>query len=222
MWIKICGITNTDDAEMVADSGADAIGLNFYAPSKRYIAIAIARDIRERLGRRTELVGVFVNSTAEKVAEIARIVSLDTVQFHGDESADMIADFQRLAGNNIGIIRAFRVGPNGFAAVDDALNELTDAGVQLKAVLLDAYMPGEYGGTGHQIAPHLARDWIKTSINAPPVILAGGLTPENIQQAVSIAHPWGIDTASGVEVAPGEKCEKKLRLFVHRARSAQD
>jgi len=222
MWIKICGITNTDDAKMVSESGADAIGLNFYAQSKRFVVTGIARDIRDQLDDRIELVGVFVNSTPQEVAAITEIVSLDTVQFHGEESADTIADFQKLAGD-VNIIRAFRVGPDGFAAVDRALQELANAGITLRAVLLDAYKPGEYGGTGHQIAPELVRDWIKNSTaTLPPVILAGGLNPENVKDAVSIARTWGIDTASGVEMEPGRKCSQKTPFFVSRARSAGD
>ena len=222
MWIKICGITNTEDAEMVAQSGADAIGLNFYAPSKRFVAVGIASDIRKQLGNRVELVGVFVNSTSEEVAEIANLVSLNTVQFHGDESVEAIARFHKLA-EHIAIIRAFRVAPDGFPEVDRAIRELVDAGVPLKAVLVDAYKPGEYGGTGHQIAPELVRDWLADG-NAesarPPVVLAGGLTPENVAASVRIARPWGIDTASGVETSPGRKSELKTRLFVQDARAA--
>ncbi len=228
MWIKICGITNTEDAEIVAQSGADAIGLNFYAPSKRFVTAGIASDIRKQLGNRVELVGVFVNSTAEEVARVANLVSLNTVQFHGDESVEAIVRFHKLA-EHIAIIRAFRVAPDAFPEVDRAILELADAGVPLKAVLVDAYKPGEYGGTGHQIAPELVRDWFAGSIAEgkaesarPPIILAGGLTPENVAASARIANQWGVDTASGVETSPGRKSELKTRLFVQEARAAVD
>ena len=220
MWIKICGITNVEDAEMVAQSGATAIGLNFYAPSKRFVSTTVACEIRQLLGDRIELVGVFVNSSAEEVAEIAREIPLDTVQFHGDESTETIVRFHEVAGE-VGIIRAFRVPPDGFDAVDEVLGELQQANVPLKAVLLDAYKPGEYGGTGHQIAPELVRHWIDSdTTNRPPVVLAGGLTADNVAAAVTTAKPWGIDTASGVESRQGQKNAEKTATFVRQAKLA--
>lgn len=219
MWTKICGITNLTDAETLAASAADAIGLNFYAPSKRYVAPATAAKIRELVGDRLEVVGVFVNSTAAEVAAICQQVGLDTVQFHGDESAQLIAEFHQLA-QDIKIIRAYRVSPEGFSKVEQSLAELDAVGVPLKAVLVDAYKPGEFGGTGHQINPELVRDW--SSPKNVPVILAGGLRPDNVASAVEIAGPWGVDTASGVEIQPGVKSAAKIQEFVAEARSSRD
>ena len=218
MWTKICGITNLTDAETVAASAADAIGLNFYAPSKRYVAPATAATIRELIGDRLEVVGVFVNSTAVEVAAVCHQVGLDTVQFHGDESTELIAEFHQLAPE-IKIIRAYRVSPAGFADVENSLAALATARVPTKAILVDAYRPGEFGGTGHQVNPELVRDW--TAPNRLPVILAGGLRPDNVAIAVNIAQPWGVDTASGVEIQPGVKSLAKIRAFVTEAQASQ-
>lgn len=217
MWTKICGITNLTDAETVAASNADAIGLNFFAPSKRYVSPAAATTIRELIGNRLEVVGVFVNSTVAEVAAICQQVGLDTVQFHGDETAELIAEFHQMAPK-IKIIRAYRVSPDGFAAVESSLAALVALNVPIKAVLLDAYKPGEFGGTGHQVNPELVRDW--TAPNALPVILAGGLRPDNVASAVRIAQPWGVDTASGVEHQPGVKSASRVHQFIAEAQSA--
>ena len=217
MWIKICGITNLNDAETVAASSADAVGLNFYAPSRRFVTPEVAATLREFIGPRLQVVGVFVNSSAEEVSSIARTVKLDAVQFHGDETAAVIADFHHMCPD-MGIIRAYRVGSEGFAAVDTSLAEIHAAGVPLQAVLIDAYMPGEFGGTGHQVNPQLVRDWIPPTTVAERIILAGGLRPDNVSDAVKIAMPWGVDTASGVEISPGLKCPIKVADFVNQLR----
>lgn len=219
MWIKICGITNLNDAETVAASGADAVGLNFYAPSKRYVTPEVAATIRELIGQRIEIVGVFVNSSIENVVDIVRTVKLDTVQFHGDETAASIAEFHQLCPE-VGIIRAYRVGVEGFAEVDESLREIQAAGVSLQAILIDAYMPGEFGGTGHQVNPQLVRDWAPPTMTAWRIILAGGLRPDNVAAAARIASPWGVDTASGVEISPGLKCPVKVADFVNQLRQA--
>lgn len=212
-WIKICGVTSVEDAMRIADAGATAIGLNFFAQSKRYIAPAQARAIRDAVAQRLDVVGVFVNSSAEEVAGIATDVGLHAVQFHGDETAEAITDFQNRRPEVL-IIRAFRVGDEGLNPVADAIGKLREAGVNLAAVLLDAHVAGEYGGTGKLIDPSTLQgrplDW-------PPLILAGGLTPDTVAAAQSSVSPWGIDTASGVELSPGKKCPIKVQTFIDSA-----
>jgi len=213
MWIKICGVTSVDDAIMIATAGANAIGLNFYAKSKRYISPEAAREIRDAVADQMAVVGVFVNSSASEVADIAKQVGLNIVQFHGDESADLMADFHRLCPD-VGIVRAFRVGIDGTAALQQSLDELTAADVPLTAILVDALVAGEYGGTGQQVDPQLLQNRPTTW---PPVILAGGLTPTTVSAAIQAVRPWGVDTASGVELSPGVKCPLQVQQFVRVA-----
>ncbi|MEZ6130514.1 MAG: phosphoribosylanthranilate isomerase [Planctomycetaceae bacterium] len=210
MWIKICGVTSVDDATMIAQAGADAIGLNFYAKSSRYIAPETARIIRDAVADRVGVVGVFVNSSADEVATIAQQVGLNTVQFHGDEPADVIAEFHCLCPD-VGIVRAFRVGSEGIASLQQSLRELIAIGIPLTAILVDALVAGEYGGTGRQVNP----EWLHGRPETwPPMILAGGLTPATVSAAIQSVRPWGVDTASGVEQSPGVKDADKVQQFI--------
>lgn len=219
MWIKICGITTLADATFLASTDADACGLNFYSKSKRFVSTESAVQLRKCLGPNIEAVGVFVNSPPQEVADIAAAVSLDAVQFHGDETAADIAEFASLAPD-VRIIRAFRIGDEGFAAVDASTHKLLDLKVPLHAVLVDAFHPDEYGGTGHRINPQAARNWI-ANWNGPNVILAGGLKPDNVVAAVSTINPWGIDVASGVESSPGIKSNSAVNELIRSARTAR-
>lgn len=210
MWTKICGVTQVTDGVMIADAGADAIGLNFYAASKRCVKIPVAKQIRDAVADRVQVVGVFVNASATEVAQTVAAVGLHTVQFHGDETADVLAEFHRLCPQ-VGIVRAFRIGSDGTALMQAALQEIRAAHVALQAILVDALVAGEYGGTGHQVDPqclqHRSAEW-------PPLILAGGLTPTTVAAAVQAVQPWGVDTASGVELSPGVKCSRLVQQFM--------
>lgn len=205
-----------NNATAVAAAGADAVGLNFYEKSKRFVSTQDARAISESLPDRIEVVGVFVNSEIRRVAEIATAVGLTTVQFHGDESVDTIAAFHEISPGT-DIIRAFRVGPSGTQALTESVNGLKAAGVPLRAILADAHVVGEYGGTGRLVDPALLQD---RPPDWPPLILAGGLTPDTIAKAIERVRPWGVDTASGVESAPGVKCAVKTGAFIQAARTA--
>ena len=215
MWIKICGITAPSDARMIAASGASAIGLNFYSKSKRFVSPDQAVSIRKVIPREVSAVGVFVNSPPEKVAEIVRTVDLDIVQFHGDESADQIAIFRSLCPD-VPIIRAIRIGTDGIDKLNVTLTDLSAANVSLYAILVDALVDGEFGGTGHRVAVKQFQQADRSSW--PPLILAGGLTPENVHDAIQQVRPWGVDTASGVEESPGRKSEEHVRAFVASAK----
>ena len=209
-WIKICGVTTVDDATMIAAAGASAIGLNCYPKSKRYLAAAAARQIRDSVAAELDVVGVFVNSAAAEVAKLAEDIGLNAVQFHGDESTVEIIRFHEICPD-VAIIRAFRIGAEGLTTLQSTVTELVDAGVPLAAVLVDAFVEGEYGGTGHQVDAKLLQDWPG---HWPRLILSGGLTPETAAAAAAAVNPWGVDTASGIELSPGIKCPSKVRQFV--------
>ena len=215
MWVKICGITVHED--MLAAAGADAVGLNFYAPSKRYVSPSQAARLVAAASPSQQIVGVFVNSPVEEVVEIVDLAGLTAVQFHGDESVETVASFHSCR-QNIDLIRAFRIGQDGLAPVDSWLQKLSKLNIELKAILVDAFVPGEFGGTGHRISPCLLESRDKSW---PPLILAGGLTPETVAQSIADIAPWGVDTASGVEDKPGIKNHELVERFISIARESQ-
>lgn len=221
MWIKICGITQIEDALVVASSGASAIGLNFYEGSRRFIsvdrAVPIAAAVRaSAIDEPLDVVGVFVDSAVANVVEIARQVSLTAVQFHGDEPASLIAEFHRLMPE-IRIIRAIRVSMDRVERCFKDLDRLQDE-VPLTACLMDAFDSGEFGGTGRTIDLRIAERY--RTAQRPRLVLAGGLTPDNVGAVIQQAGPWGVDTASGVESAPGQKHPERIRAFAASALSA--
>lgn len=192
--VKICGITNLEDALAAIGLGADALGFNFYKKSPRYIEPAAAKSIIAKLPPLVSLIGIFVNEfSPDRVMTTAHALGLGTVQLHGEETAAYI--------NKIGdlrIIKAFRV--------DEAFNVGQLAGFPAHAFLLDAYDTKQQGGTGKTFNWEVARAAGKFG----RIILAGGLTPANIQQAVVAARPYAIDICSGVESTPGKKDFKKM------------
>ncbi|MEZ6060207.1 MAG: phosphoribosylanthranilate isomerase [Planctomycetaceae bacterium] len=217
MWIKICGITNPEDAAVACDAGADAVGLNFFPGSRRFVDASRAARIRRGVGDRAEVIGVFVNSSADEICRVVGDVGLTGVQFHGDEPPDLIAAVQnRLPGTRL--IRAIRVDSDGSQTVDRHLEQLADRGVVPDAILVDAFVAGEFGGTGKRVDANLLRQSFRE--NWPPLILAGGLTPENVESAITEVRPWGVDTASGVETSPGKKSPEKVKAFLEAARAA--
>jgi phosphoribosylanthranilate isomerase len=198
--VKICGVTSVADALASVDAGADLIGLNFYARSPRCITVERARAIREALGARAAVVGVFVNAPRGDVAALVEAVPLDLIQFHGDE------DESALAGWPVPVIRAFRLRPG-------AHNEAV-ARTRADFVLLDAYDPYAYGGTGRALALDELRRY-----DLSRAFVSGGLNAANVS-AVAALRPYAVDVASGVESAPGIKDCDKLRSFVRNAKSA--
>ncbi|HID10557.1 MAG TPA: phosphoribosylanthranilate isomerase, partial [Candidatus Latescibacteria bacterium] len=191
--VKICGITTPEDAVVAAEAGADAVGLVFYKESPRYVSPQRAREIARVLPPFVDVVGVFVDAPRKEVKEIAKFVGLSALQFHGEEPPGYCT------GWNIKVIKAFRTG-KGF---DPSRLVLYRA----SGYLLDAYHPELPGGTG-QVA-----DW-DVALRAKeygPVILAGGLSPENVAEAVRRVRPFGVDVSSGVEKAPGLKDPEKVR-----------
>jgi phosphoribosylanthranilate isomerase len=212
--IKICGVTRVADARLAALAGADAVGLNFYPLSSRYIDLATADKIVSVLPARMAKVGVFVNASAEEIQHVADRLGLDWIQLHGDEPPEMLAQLGDRA-----IVRAFRFGENGAGEISRYL-EVCRTEVRLPdAILVDACQPGEYGGTG------VTADWKAVAEThdafAPlPWVLAGGLTPFNVGDAIAVANPFAVDVASGVESRPGMKDPLLVRAFVSASRKA--
>ena len=210
--VKICGITTVEDALLAAAAGADAIGLNFYERSPRYVTTERAKEICDALPAGVAKVGVFVNSLAKGVLATSQRVGLDAIQLHGDEGPEILS-----ALGDLPIIRAFRCKEATLDGVQ-AFLRLCGGSVP-SAVLLDAHAPGHYGGTG-QVLDWEAIHRQRNKLAGLPLILAGGLTPENVADAIRIAQPDAVDTASGVESAPGKKDPAKVRAFVAAAKQA--
>lgn len=199
--IKVCGITNLDDALAAIDAGADALGFNCYFRSSRYVPPERAAGIVAKLPRSVCTVGVFVNETRERVAAIVRDVGVSTLQFHGDEDPEFCRAWEQK------VIKAVRVRDQRAALAAQAY------GVDF--ILADAYVEGEFGGTGQRIAVELLAGFDRSRL-----ILAGGLTPDNVAHAVQAVRPFGVDVASGVESAPGKKDRELLRRFIAHAHAA--
>jgi phosphoribosylanthranilate isomerase len=201
--IKICGITNREDALLAAALGADALGFIFYPPSPRAVAPDTARKIIDQLPPFVAAVGVFVDEAADTVREVAAWVSLDWVQLHGRETPEYCRNLGRR------VIKGFRIRD------DHSLPELAPYRGVVQGMLLDTYKKGQVGGTGESF------DWRLARLAAPygPIILAGGLTPENVAQAITAAQPRAVDVASGVEAAPGKKDPDKLKSFFEAVRA---
>lgn len=201
--VKICGVTTVADARLAVECGADLIGLNFYPPSPRFISLATAREIRAALPANIWCVGVFVNAERALIASFVHQLQLNAIQFHGDETASDIQGWPNAT------IKALRVPKDG--TLPDWQQFPSDY------FLLDTHRPGRYGGTGEIFVwdrlttlPSACRD---------RVILAGGLTPENVARAVLTVHPWAVDVASGVESSPGRKDPEKVRVFITNAKT---
>jgi phosphoribosylanthranilate isomerase len=201
--IKICGITNVEDALAAAQFGADALGFVF-AASPRKVSVEKAREIIEQLPPLVQAVGVFVDEDPEKVAETAACCHLDLLQFHGNESVSYCSSFDRR------VIKAVRLRSHSDLKTLSAYSGLVDA------ILLDTYVPDQKGGTG------ITFDW-SLALEARMygrIILAGGLNPENVANAVSLVNPYAVDASSGLELSPGVKDHPKMARFIERVYKA--
>lgn len=196
--VKICGITRPQDATLSAQSGADAIGLMFYQNSSRAITISQAQDIIAALPPYITVTGIFVNAAKETVDTVLNAVNLHILQFHGDEPPAYCDAF------TIPYIKVLRMQAG--ADLKAFINSYPNAA----GFLLDTYEQKQRGGTGKTF------DWTQIPSNPPkPIILAGGLTPENVQQAIAQVHPYGVDVSSGVESSAGIKDPVKLKAFIN-------
>ena len=203
--VKICGITNLADGMAAAEAGADALGFVFYDRSPRGVSIGAAADLIRHLPPFVLKVGVLVNAPEDLVFRAIRECGLSLLQFHGDEAPEYCLQFGLMS------MKAFRI--RDAASLQALRNYPTDAW------LLDAYVPGTPGGTGETFNWDLAleaRGWGR------PLFLAGGLTAENVAEAVRRVRPYGVDVSSGVEAAPGRKDHAKVRAFIQAAKAVED
>lgn len=208
--VKICGVTTPDDIRMVAEAGANAVGLNFYPQSPRYIDPRNAATLLRALPPLIDAVGVFVGLKTRQVCALAYQLGLHSVQCFGDiTDIEDSAPFRRIA--------AFRIQDRaGLDEIERYLDRCQTAGAMPGAVLVDAYVEGQLGGTG-QTAPWQLLAEFRPGV---PLILAGGLTPENVGEAIRVVRPFAVDVASGVESAPGRKDPDKVKRFIEAARRA--
>jgi phosphoribosylanthranilate isomerase len=206
--IKFCGITNLDDADLAVAAGAWALGLIFWPRSPRRCEFDAAAEIASAVKRRAEVAGVFVNATLDHVAQTADAVGLTMLQLHGEEGPAYCAEAARRTGCKV--IKAARVRSGADVQALSAFH--TDYH------LLDSYTAGVPGGTGETFAWDLARGK-RTPARPIPVILSGGLNPDNVADAIAAVRPYGVDVASGVELSPGRKDPEKIRSFADAVRS---
>lgn len=208
--IKFCGVTTPDDIRMVAEAGADAVGLNFFPQSPRYVDPRNAAGLLRALPPLVDAVGVFVGLRTRQVCALAYQLGLRSIQCFGDmEDIEDCSPFQRIA--------AFRVKDrSSLAGMERYLEKCREAKVLPGAVLVDAHVDGQLGGTGHT-APWELLAGVNPGV---PLILAGGLRPENVAEAIRIVRPYAVDVASGVESGPGKKDLDKVRRFIDAVRRA--
>ncbi|HLZ90678.1 MAG TPA: phosphoribosylanthranilate isomerase [Candidatus Acidoferrum sp.] len=204
--IKICGITNLADAQAAADAGAHSLGFNFYEKSLRRVVTADAAQIRSKLPKEVEAVGVFVNAKPADINSLRSFVRFDAAQLHGDESPDIVS---RVAGS-LPVIKAFRVDANFSLSTFDRFPDAF-------AFLLDAARAGHYGGTGQ------TTDWdfARCAAASRRIILSGGLRVENVAEAIRLVRPYAVDVASGIETKPGKKDHAKMKEFISEVRRAE-
>jgi phosphoribosylanthranilate isomerase len=257
-WIKICGITNLDDALAATDAGANALGFVFYQKSSRHVTLETARSIVAKLPQRIEKVGVFVNETADHVRDAVKQGGLTAVQLHGDESTEFSrALFQGLA-NGSPRPMIFRTWPAkifdapaeqtvGWDPVAAGLVEPDEAytgkrvhkihvakngdlflethgfrpGV-ISGVLIDSSNDERRGGTGKTFDWERVQPWAGIINSISKLIVAGGLRPGNVQEAIHLLHPWGVDVSTGVEYEPGKKDPRRVRAFVRAVRAMEE
>ena len=213
MKVKICGLTNLEDTIVAIEAGADMLGFNFYSGSPRYIEPGLCSEITGALSAEhaaIPMVGVFVNASTATIANILEKCGLDLAQLHGDEPPEIL---KQLEGRGFKAIR-----PQNLLEADAEARRFAHMGPKDgPALLVDTYEPGQYGGTGD------LGDWslAGTLANRMPILLAGGLTPDNVTAALEQVRPWGVDVASGVESRPGQKNAGKLRQFIQAVRDSE-
>lgn len=204
--VKICGITSAADAQAAIEAGANLLGFNFYPKSPRHISEDQAAEIRSKLPKKVQAVGIFVNRLTADVIALRSSLALDAVQLHGDESPETVAEIAPI----VRVIKAFRVEAEFPITTLDEYSEAF-------AFLFDAAHTDQYGGTGRTTDWDVAR---RASLKHR-IILAGGLKVENVAAAVRIVRPYGIDVASGVESSPGKKDHELMREFIKEVRRAE-
>jgi len=219
-WVKICGITNLEDALTAVQAGADALGFVFYEKSPRKVDPETVHEIVQALPAHVEKVGVFVDEAAERIGQSARSAGLTAVQLCGRESvAEFIGSPQARQDMNhqpkvIAVIPANELAKGGFV-ISDELKSV------LHALLIDSSSAAQPGGTGKRFDWEKARGMVEILGLRIPTIVAGGLTSNNVGEALAVLHPWGVDVSSGVEARPGKKDPEKIRAFISAVRQAE-
>jgi phosphoribosylanthranilate isomerase len=219
LWIKICGTTNLEDARVAIDAGADALGFIF-AESPRKIALVQAQEIIAQLPKGVEKVGVFVDDKPERILEVVAELGLTGVQLHGNESSIHVGALRKGTAEGTRILKAVRL--NDPAAGSQLAIYGANRRLLPDAILLDSGSAEKPGGTGEAFE---WRQWAGVAQQLSErmaIVVAGGLTPKNVAEAVRTLSPWGVDVVSGVEQSPGKKDPKKVREFVTAARAADN
>jgi phosphoribosylanthranilate isomerase len=222
-WVKICGMTNPEDAHAAADAGADAVGFVFYEKSSRLVSVEKARDIAEQLPKNVEKVGVFAGQSMEYAIEIASYARFDAVQLYlmtFGKPLDQITLHRRATGSGLKMYVALPIS----LFLGDAAHNFSSLGQSqgaIDALFLDSGGAEQPGGTGQTFDWQVSADAVGELKRSHNVVVAGGLTPENVGSAIRILHPWGVDVASGVEVRPGKKDPDRVRAFVRTARQME-
>jgi phosphoribosylanthranilate isomerase len=223
MWIKICANTNLEDAQLAAEMGADALGFVF-APSKRRVTAAQIANLTPHLPGTVERVGVFSTQDANEIAGIAEQVGLTAIQLHGGSNPALSEELQRRFEGRISLIQTihWQVDTDGSSAatVSHQLAQLNADGV-IDRVLIDSKVGQATGGTGVTFNWDEAHSLLAQSSGRLKLIIAGGLRPENVTEAIHRLNPWGVDVASGVEAEPGKKDSEKLAAFIRNARESK-
>jgi phosphoribosylanthranilate isomerase len=212
-WVKICGMTNLEDALVAVDAGADAVGFVFYEKSPRCVTVERAREICEKLPEGVEKVGVFVNQEEELICSVASETGITSVQMHGDDEDPRVADLvvKRRPGTKVlAAISMHHPSPGGWA--------MTWAPDSVHAFLLDSGSSSKLGGTGEVFDWGASVAAVNEIKKVAPIVVAGGLRPENVCPAIEVLQPWGVDVVSGVEASPGKKDPEKVRAFVRAVR----
>ncbi len=212
--VKICGVTNCGDAKKALDAGADAIGLNFYKQSKRYVPFKEALETASLLRDVIWTIGVFVDAEPSEILRIAERLHLSAVQLHGHEPPEVLAQLRGLR-----VIKAMRANRSQWNELMHYLERCGELDAMPYAVLLDAAVPNQLGGTGRPADWDLAGSYAETP-GLPPLVLAGGLNPGNVAKAIEVVRPAAVDSASGVESEAGRLCASKAEAFVQAARRA--
>jgi phosphoribosylanthranilate isomerase len=208
-WVKICGTTNVEDALLAVEAGADALGFVFCAQSPRHVTPEQVREIVRELPVRVETVGVFVNEAGDRMEAVAEMAGLTAMQLHGDEYRDHGWPFT--ARKIFVTIPARELGEDWRKTLPPNLG----------GVLVDSSTAQQRGGTGKTFDWAEARSSLVALGQKLPIVVAGGLTPENVAEAISILKPWGVDVSSGVEAHPGKKDPEKVRAFVTAVRGVE-
>jgi len=212
-WVKICGMTNLEDALVAVDAGADAVGFVFYAKSPRCVTVEKAREIAEKLPEGIERIGVFVNEHEDLICSVVDAVRITGVQMHGDNEDPRVADLvvaRRPSTNVLAAISMNRPNPQSLALLwhPDSV----------RAFLMDSGNSSKHGGTGKTFDWESATPVLDEIKRLGKVVAAGGLTSVNVAEAIEILKPWGVDVVSGVEASPGKKDPDKVRAFVKAVR----